>query len=76
MADKTKLRKVLLESAQAQRKTLSERQLTEATEQLVKKGSVTREDLRQVGRSVAADPEIFAVVDTGKVNDILTGGKN
>lgn len=75
MADIHELRRLLSASVQAQRKSLSEKQLSEATEQIVKKGSVTRDDLREVGRNVAADPDIFTVVDTGKVNDTLTGGK-
>ena len=64
--------KILLANAVAQKgKRVTESQVDRAAEELEKKGSVTLENIRELGESVANDRDLFTVVDIGDVNDIL-----
>jgi len=71
MADKNDLKRLLLRAALARQKRPTETQLDQATEQLSKKASVTKEGLRILGESVARDPDLFDACDPDTANDIL-----
>ena len=75
MADKFKLKKLLQDGALVARRPINEQQLEEAASTLIRKTSVTRDDLKLVGKDVANDPEIFAATDIDDINDILGGLK-
>ena len=75
MADKVKLKKLLQEGASIGRRSINEQQLEEAASTLIRKTSVTRDELKLVGKDVANDPELFAATDIDDINDILGGLK-
>lgn len=71
MADIEDIKRELRVGALLARKTASERVLTEAAEELVKKASITESDLISVGRKIASDPQIFSASDIEDINNIL-----
>lgn len=71
MADITDLKRKLLLGALAVNERPTDKVLTEAAEELVKKASVTEGDLREVGRKTAANERIFAASDLEDINNIL-----
>ena len=75
MPDKNDLKRLLRAAAAANRKQVTEQQLETAASELVKKASVTDNDIALLGESVTRDKEAFAVVDIGDINDVLARGK-
>jgi hypothetical protein len=71
MPKRDDIKRLLRNAALAANKRIDEQQLGAAAEQLVKKASVQKQDLRLLGESVAHDPEIFAATDTDDMNDVL-----
>ncbi len=75
MPDKNDLKRLLRAAAASNRKQVTELQLETAASELVKKASVTDNDIALLGESVTRDKEAFAVVDIGDINDVLARGK-
>ena len=76
MPDTNDLKRLLRVAVATNSKQITEQQLEKAASELAKKDRVTKSDVIFLGESVANDPEIFAVVDIGDVNDVLARMKN
>jgi hypothetical protein len=72
---KDDIKRILKTAAFAARKYPTEKQLTEAAEELVKKGWITEEDVLVVGEKVASDRQIFATTDIEDINNVLDKGR-
>jgi hypothetical protein len=77
MAKDNEIKQLLATAARVNRKQVSDDQLNRATQEIVKKPRVTRDDVDLISESVTRDKEAFAVVDIDDINDILArGGKD
>ena len=76
MAKQDELKRLLRNAAHAKGKALSETELNQAADALVKKAAVSRQELDVLSESITHDRQTFAVVDIGDINDILARKKD
>lgn len=73
--NKEKLKEILQDAAISARKHTTERVLEEAAKVIQRKPRIGKEDLREIGESIANDKDIFATIDIEDINNVLDKGR-
>jgi|GEM_PF-6401898 len=71
MADIDDLKRLLRAGALKSGKSVTERELSEASEKLARLKKVSKQDIEFIGESVAHDPGTFRASDIDEINTVL-----